>query len=517
MSRTRLVTTVACVLLVLAYGGTQALLDADLVDDTYIFLRYAQNLCKSQGLVFNAGERVEGYTSPLWVLCLGGLGKLHLNLATSSKTLSALFGVTTVLMLLVIGQKRLSPGGESMMIIPAWFLATNPSFAYWTWSGMDTSIFTFAFLASFLSFLAQVESAGTMTWSGVWFLLAAFARLDMLSVLPVYLLFILYLNRHRGRLLVRKCVSFLAPLLLLLLHFLWRYHYYGSFLPNIYYTKTSVPMHVLLKSGITYGAQFALAYAPHLAAAFLAILVLARALGKLPTRWKVSLAVMGVWGAYITCVGGDHFAMFRFYVPVLPILAFSLAPVVIRLIRSSHMKGVLSLVGALAVLALSLSILNYSVYRFHGGERAKAEVQLARSWSQVGQWFRRNVPHNARIASLAVGAIPYYAELATYDLLGLTDREVATRGQTYLGGRIGHQKYNTNYILAQRPDYIVYHTSGRFTEPRWQRGEDIDKEYSYALYDLVNDDRTGELYEYRAVKMANGKWIEFLQLKESSH
>ena len=39
-----------------------------LVDDSFILLRYADNLQRGRGLVFNLGERVEGFTSPLLVL-----------------------------------------------------------------------------------------------------------------------------------------------------------------------------------------------------------------------------------------------------------------------------------------------------------------------------------------------------------------------------------------------------------------------------------------------------------------
>lgn len=35
-------------------------------DDAYITLRFSRNLAEGTGLVFNAGERVEGYTNFLW-------------------------------------------------------------------------------------------------------------------------------------------------------------------------------------------------------------------------------------------------------------------------------------------------------------------------------------------------------------------------------------------------------------------------------------------------------------------
>src|SRR5689334_9481238 len=38
------------------------------LDDAFISYRYAENLVRGRGLVFNPGERVEGYTNFLWVL-----------------------------------------------------------------------------------------------------------------------------------------------------------------------------------------------------------------------------------------------------------------------------------------------------------------------------------------------------------------------------------------------------------------------------------------------------------------
>src|SRR5689334_13930344 len=37
-------------------------------DDQFVSMRYAENLARGMGLVWNAGgERVEGFTNPLWV------------------------------------------------------------------------------------------------------------------------------------------------------------------------------------------------------------------------------------------------------------------------------------------------------------------------------------------------------------------------------------------------------------------------------------------------------------------
>ena len=40
-------------------------------DDAFISFRYAENWIAGHGLVFNVGERVEGYTNLLWTLAVG--------------------------------------------------------------------------------------------------------------------------------------------------------------------------------------------------------------------------------------------------------------------------------------------------------------------------------------------------------------------------------------------------------------------------------------------------------------
>ena len=64
-------------------------------DDGLIALRYARNLVEHRELVYNVGERVEGFTSPLWVL-LVSLGRLiGGDLVTVSRLLGGLSAVGT--------------------------------------------------------------------------------------------------------------------------------------------------------------------------------------------------------------------------------------------------------------------------------------------------------------------------------------------------------------------------------------------------------------------------------------
>src|ERR1700742_3826290 len=54
-------------------------------DDAFISLRYAQRFAHGEGLTWTAGERVEGYTDLLWVLLLGAVSKLGVDLMVAAR------------------------------------------------------------------------------------------------------------------------------------------------------------------------------------------------------------------------------------------------------------------------------------------------------------------------------------------------------------------------------------------------------------------------------------------------
>lgn len=58
-----------------------ALSEASIVDDAFISCRYARNLAEGHGLVYNVGERVEGYTNFLWTV-LVALGSVITGIET---------------------------------------------------------------------------------------------------------------------------------------------------------------------------------------------------------------------------------------------------------------------------------------------------------------------------------------------------------------------------------------------------------------------------------------------------
>ena len=66
--------------LLLVVGLVLTVQYAWLMDDAFVYFRYADNLLFAQrGLVYNAGEFVEGYSSPLWMVLLTAVRGLGLD------------------------------------------------------------------------------------------------------------------------------------------------------------------------------------------------------------------------------------------------------------------------------------------------------------------------------------------------------------------------------------------------------------------------------------------------------
>ena len=148
-------------------------------DDTYISLRYARNLADGNGLTFNPGERVEGYSNFLWILMCSVMFVAGLDLA-GCVGLSILFGLSTLYLVW-----RLNRGS-------ALYLAVCVPFVAYSVSGMETALFSFLLvLIWWLWRLRNFRGAGVV---GV---LLAMCRPEGLVVFPVLVLSELWIKKTK--------------------------------------------------------------------------------------------------------------------------------------------------------------------------------------------------------------------------------------------------------------------------------------------------------------------------------
>ncbi|HSJ14322.1 MAG TPA: hypothetical protein VK939_07895, partial [Longimicrobiales bacterium] len=239
------------------YVATAGLVGVGLIDDTYIFLRYARNIAEGYGPVFNTGERVEGYTSPLWLAVLTVPALLSANLPLWALLSGGLAGALTIALVA-------RTGGFRAGLLGAAFLATHPPLVYWSFSGMDTVPAAGLVLATLLA-----AERGRLLLAGTLLGLAVLARPDAAWCLPAVAGLVIWRLGWRAALRQSWQVA-LPAAALVLTHLAWRIHYYGEWLPNTALAKAGVPLSLLIGSGAAYVARALVAYAPLVALALLA-------------------------------------------------------------------------------------------------------------------------------------------------------------------------------------------------------------------------------------------------------
>ncbi|MGH9888397.1 MAG: hypothetical protein ACREBE_22875, partial [bacterium] len=120
-------------------------------DDAYITFRYADNLVRGHGLVFNAGERVEGFTNLLWTLWSAVGLALGLPAETWAGVSSIACFAATLALLARRGWSIARGLGVAWPLpIAALLAAAHHEGAVFATSGLETSAFTLLAFAGYL-------------------------------------------------------------------------------------------------------------------------------------------------------------------------------------------------------------------------------------------------------------------------------------------------------------------------------------------------------------------------------
>ena len=480
----------------MAIVGLAYLFRVGLIDDTYIFLRYARNLAEGNGPVFNVGERVEGFSSPLWTFLLGFAGSLGADLETAARVLGMCCGIGVVSILTYSIYRRTNLGRLDTAVLGIG-LACSPALVFWSASGMDAPLFLILVAASFISALEDRRCNGSLSLRTATMLAMATLTRSEGVLVACYIGAFFLLERRR----VRSLVFYGAFVAVMVLA---RFAYFGAWLPNTYYVKVTFDLSRRLIDGASYILP-ALGIHAILLALLLAVLVMA---------WKRRVMGIGtivflggwaiIWCGYVLFVGGDNFSLFRFLLPVMPVLTLLFAQAW-SAVRTSVRPGVRWVCPVILLLGFAFChVLTY----WTQAEFYLADQRLAAAWSKVGRWIDRETPRHTVIATIVPGALGYFGRRPTIDMLGLTDRQVATERYVFPDAVHGHARFNTDYIFEREPDVVIYHSSGRFSERMYADIDSIPKEHGYALYDFVHDPRCAERYEYGSVRLADGTWVE---------
>jgi hypothetical protein len=419
-----------------------------LADDAMISMRYGHNLASGLGLVWNAGDRVEGYTNFLWTLYMALVHLFPIPLSQTSLVIlltSLVISAATVPFLVALIREI---GGSDVAVLGAVAaFALSNDIMHWTTAGLETPLLAFLFLWGAVRILEEAR-AGTpqpLTYVGVGLL--ALVRADGIALMFLLYAVSLLLSPSRKPVLVYASFSLLLPFG----QEVFRLTYYGDLLPNTAYLKTSNWDGRYL-AGLNYVLDFAKSYA---------LLLVLALFGSLLIRERRRLALAGLvtlYAMYVAFVGGDAFLAFRFFVPVLPAiwaLAFANLEQIVRDRRWQFAVALLSL--------LSMPL----IVRPYAEGLKPREDELGNL--QLGLSLAQNTSARTRVADFWAGSVFYFSDTYAIDLLGKSDRYIAHLPARADGMKPGHNKFDFDYSLgALQPDFVVanFHLSADGSPPQ---------------------------------------------------
>jgi hypothetical protein len=411
-------------------------------DDAYISFRYAKNLAQGHGLVFNPGERVEGYTNLLYVVLVSAGAALSRAPHYAVAVALNLAAVVTVLVLLV-RHVDAAIGREAARWTAAFVVLCFVLYR-WVTAGLETPV---VLLLQVLLWLAtertvrRVGGRGRLLGLCAVTVAAVLVRADGFVFPLVAALYLLVHARQREGLAIgATAVATVAT------QVTCRLAYYGYPFPNTYYAKVSGPLAQRIVHGAGDLAEIAITSCllpPVLAIVWAAVAAVREARRRpatlvelvqaLPFEAWMAGALLPLW----VFVGGDVYEE-RFLLVLYPAGFVSLmraAAPAPRALRS-----------AAAAVFVALQVLVAARFGYAGWPKYDQFLVL-------GDFLHARYPADASIAIDGAGKVPYVTGMPTVDILGLNDLYLGHKVTTFFV--VGHNKYDAAYVMRRRPNLIA--------------------------------------------------------------
>jgi len=462
-------------------------------DDAYTSFRYVKNFVEGNGLVFNMGERVEGYTNFLWVMILSPfyfLDHAHilsLDLESTSQFLSILFSICVLVLTYYLSRKYFGRDDDQKSMIenivdeltnlaPVFLLAFSTPLIYWGVSAMETTLFVSLTLLSILLYLKNAEKNNpNMPWIFVSVLssllrpegLIVFVLILLHKIFYNYLLhkekkFLLRIRAVADKTLIKEILFFSIPLLM---YICFRMIYYGYPLPNTFYARTDFSFEFIIR-GMNYFLDFFKAYLLY-GIIFLLPLVLIRNI-KMIKELSLFFWLIISWTVLNIFIGGDVLPIHRFFLPIMPlifILFVKAIPYACDLIipKGKILTDYISL--TLIVLVMVYGLTNYNSEKPNMMNKRAYESGLVKKMKIYSDWVNFQSERRGRRISVAmstIGAFSFSSNTHVIDLVGLTDAYISHHPKEVEGideelpVLWKERHYNAEYVMLQKPDYIIF-------------------------------------------------------------
>jgi hypothetical protein len=451
-------------------------------DDPGITFRYGANLFDGRGLVYNPGERVEGYSNFGHVVLSGLVYKLlslfsdaRWGLMLAIKLLNAGFGLVAGYYGYryaadILGRRGLTG------LVPVVLAAANGALVINIASPLETAAYLML-VAGMMYHLARYlldppgDARRQLPAVAVLGSLILLWRIDSPALFAAFVVGLVLMRRFR----LQRDDWLLLGLwgALFLAYTGGRYLWFGDLLNNPYYTK--------VRHRVGLGAPFS---TPYVAAFFGFLganaLVFLAAMGvvawRAPRRYALPVALIVTQWVYILLVNGDWMTGYRFWAVVVLPICLVIAGLIELLQEFLPVRS-------RAVVRWTLALLVAGLWFARGQAHYRSEGQqpfefysmlehftpkhLCPYWA-TAEWLNQHADKDAIMAVQEAGFMPFLSGLTAIDTYGLCDRRLARLpGQrNRLGLKLAWDpaEPGVQYILSRKPDLIVVGPSRDWAE-----------------------------------------------------
>ena len=436
-------------------------------EDAYITFRYARSFATGHGLVYNPGDRVMGFTSPLWTMWVSLGLLLRVDPTLWSRSTALLCDLTTLVLVTSLLRRTFSRASVWCFGI---FFALWPYFSAVTASGMEGSL-VFAMIAVSAVLAVRRHAAAPIALTAL-----AFSRPEGLAIAA---LFSLRAGRRQAILSGGLVAAGLTAILL----------YYRTLVPQSVLAKAHVygtpgpwagrvwwlwllPRPFLRNPGVVeYGqlVAFAMVFTP-------AVVNGARLLW-VQRRDAIALIVLGslsIWAAY-SLLGVAYFYWYLF----VPLMGFS----ILAAIGAPAMLRGAMLYGSLALCVATSFVDGLPVYVL----RSMLETE---GFTSAATYLRAHARPGEKAFLEPIGIIGWYCPLVIVDEVGLVSPRVARR-------RLAGPGWYSDTVDSEQPDWLVIRNSVLSSGDVWagvgspfRSAEELrDMLTRYAIVDSVTNGR----------------------------
>lgn len=403
------------------------------IDDAYITARYAANLVAGHGPVFNVGERVEGYSNPLWLAVMAAGEATGVGAISAAKVA----GVAAAVALLVFLHRTWRAAGLTAWTVAVLLLlVVQPPLVVWSVAGLETVAYALSVVAAVV-LAARRDGRG---WpAGMLAGAALMLRPEGAAIAVLVGATVLICSGWR-----RAWLAAVAGAAVAGPYIVFRLWFFGELLPNTYMAKAGGADEV--NDGLSYLVG---SMANPAAAALVALAIIGGVVRRRNPTVAASLVALGTTVVFVLWAGGDWMPAGRFAVPVLTLAAVPAAWGVDWLVGVLPERRIVAVAVATATAAAAAGGL-WAVDQTHAAVHWYLSDGLD-SRLALGADLREDAAAGAVVAYGDMGALPYTAGpgVSFVDTNGLVSRQV---GELL---HVGRKHHVDDLVLANQPDAII--------------------------------------------------------------